>query len=323
MRDWRFGTPQHVDASARAARPLVERCLDEHRALMREAGVPEAGRPTGYLKVFRTRGRLESMWAEQSEHARKYGLAYQLLDGAGVNALEPHLAAGLAGGILATEPLSVIDPGALGKAYAGLLVKRGGRLATVDARTLEASGEGWLVRTVDGPLHAREVVVALGAWSSDIMAAQGCPVPMGVKRGYHMHYRANGNAVLNRPVIDAEFGYVLAPMARGIRLTTGAEFARRDAPPTPVQLGKVEPVARRLFPIGARMDEAAWMGCRPCLPDMLPMIGPVPGRKGLWADFGHHHLGFTLGPVSGRLLADMMTGETPFTDPFPYRVDRF
>lgn len=322
-RYWWYGTPNAIAASARAARPLIERCLDEHRALMQAAGVPDAGRPTGYLKVFRARVRLEAAWAEQSEHARTYGIGYELLDSAAVSRLEPHLSSELAGGILATEPLSVTNPGALGKAYAALFVQCGGRLATVDARTLTASGEDWLVRTVDGPITAREAVIALGAWSSDVMAAQGRSVPMGVKRGYHMHYAARGNAVLNRPVIDAETGYVLAPMARGIRLTTGAEFARRDALATPVQLGKVEPIARGLFPLAARVDETPWMGCRPCLPDMLPMIGPVPGRKGLWADFGHHHLGFTIGPVTGRLLAEMMTGETPFTDPVPYRLERF
>jgi D-amino-acid dehydrogenase len=65
------------------------------------------------------------------------------------------------------------------------------------------------------------------------------------------------------------------------------------------------------------------MGSRPCLPDMVPIIGPAPGQKGLWLDFGHHHLGFTLGPSSGRLLAEIMTGEATFTDPAPYRADRF
>jgi D-amino-acid dehydrogenase len=138
-----------------------------------------------------------------------------------------------------------------------------------------------------------------------------------------MHYRTKGNAVLNRPVLDTDNGYVLAPMTKGIRLTTGAEFARRDAPPTPVQLERVEPAARQLLPLADRVDEVPWIGRRPCLPDMLPAIGPIPGHAGLWADFGHHHLGFTLGPVTGRLLAEMMTGETPFTDPRPYRPDRF
>jgi D-amino-acid dehydrogenase len=112
-------------------------------------------------------------------------------------------------------------------------------------------------------------------------------------------------------------------MAAGIRLTTGAEFARRDAPPTPVQLERSLPAAREIFPLGKAIDREPWLGRRPCLPDMLPIVGRAPRHQRLWLDFGHHHLGFTLGPVTGRLLAEMMTGETPFTDPAPYRADRF
>jgi D-amino-acid dehydrogenase len=112
-------------------------------------------------------------------------------------------------------------------------------------------------------------------------------------------------------------------MAAGIRLTTGAEFARRDAPPTPVQMERSLPAAREIFPLGEPAESGVWLGRRPCLPDMLPIVGPAPRHQGLWLDFGHHHLGFTLGPVTGRLLAEMMTGETPFTDPAPYSADRF
>jgi D-amino-acid dehydrogenase len=129
--------------------------------------------------------------------------------------------------------------------------------------------------------------------------------------------------VLERPVLDAEGGFVLAPMVRGIRLTTGVEFALRDAPATPVQIDRAERLARKLFPLAGRADAAPWMGARPCLPDMLPLIGPAPRHQGLWFDFGHQHLGFTLGPPTGRLVAEMMNGETPFTDPAPYRIERF
>jgi D-amino-acid dehydrogenase len=138
-----------------------------------------------------------------------------------------------------------------------------------------------------------------------------------------MHYGAAGNAGLSRPVLDTDNGYVLAPMQAGIRLTTGAEFARMNAGPTPVQLARAEPRARELFPLTERIDAEPWLGRRPCLPDMLPIIGAVPGHKGLWANFGHHHLGFTMGPITGRLLAEMLTGEATFTDPAPYRIDRF
>ena len=112
-------------------------------------------------------------------------------------------------------------------------------------------------------------------------------------------------------------------MARGIRLTTGAEFAGRDTPPDYGQLDTSEIIARKLFPLAGRLDAKPWMGCRPCLPDMLPIIGPAPNHKGLWFDFGHQHHGLTLSAISGRLLAEMMAGETPFADPAPFRLDRF
>jgi hypothetical protein len=71
---------------------------------------------------------------------------------------------------------------------------------------------------------------------------------------------------LNHPVLDTDLGYLLAPMNRGIRLTTGAEFAHRDAPPTPVQVEQALPRAHRLFPLGEPADTKPWMGARPCLP---------------------------------------------------------
>jgi D-amino-acid dehydrogenase len=120
-----------------------------------------------------------------------------------------------------------------------------------------------------------------------------------------------------------ERGYFLAPMRRGIRLTTGAEFALRDAIKTPVQLGRAEPIARDLFPLAERLDTEAWMGARPCTPDMLPIIGKAPRHENLWFGFGHAHHGFTLGPVTGRLLGEMITGEPPFVDPAPFSPERF
>jgi D-amino-acid dehydrogenase len=124
-------------------------------------------------------------------------------------------------------------------------------------------------------------------------------------------------------VLDAEPGYLLAPMARGIRLTTGAEFAARDAAPTPVQIDRDEKIARGLVPLGDRLDAEPWMGARPCTPDMMPIIGPAPRHKDLWFAFGHAHHGMTLGPVTGRLLAEQMTGEKPFVAPEAFFARRF
>ncbi|MGL4728518.1 MAG: NAD(P)/FAD-dependent oxidoreductase, partial [Bosea sp. (in: a-proteobacteria)] len=104
---------------------------------------------------------------------------------------------------------------------------------------------------------------------------------------------------------------------------TGAEFALRDAIKTPIQLGRAEPIARDVFPLGDRLDAEPWLGSRPCTPDMMPIIGKAPRHKGLWFSFGHAHHGLTLGPVTGRIIAEMITGETPFVNPEPFRPERF
>lgn len=316
-------SPEKIARSARAMRPLVERCVIEHEALMEQAGVTGMIRRTGYMRVFRDAKRFDEQATVEEHNRTVYGVNAEARTPDQIREMEPHLTGNLAGAFHYVDPVSVADPSALGKAYADLFRRRGGTFLTADARTLEEAPDGWQVRTVDDVVTARDVIVALGPWSTEVLEPLGFKVPLGVKRGYHMHFRARGNASLSRPVIDVENGFLLTPMTKGIRLTTGAEFARRGAPPTPVQLSKVEPVARDLFPLADRVDPKPWLGARPCLPDMVPMLGPVPGRKGLWADFGHHHLGFTLGPVSGRLLAEMITGETPHTDPWPYRADRF
>jgi D-amino-acid dehydrogenase len=83
------------------------------------------------------------------------------------------------------------------------------------------------------------------------------------------------------------------------------------------------PAARALFPLGEPVEASAWMGSRPCFPDSRPVIGRAPGVGGLWLAYGHAHWGLTLGPATGRLLAEIMTGKEPFCDPSPYRAERF
>jgi D-amino-acid dehydrogenase len=323
FRYWRASTPEEIARTACGARPLIERCISEHEALMASAGLLGMLRRTGYLRVYRSPEALEAAIAKDRADRETYGINFRALDRSQVHELEPHLTEAVAGGVLLPDPVSVPDPGAIVKAYAQLFAGRGGRIVRGDGRTLQQSGADWIVQAGSAEVRARAAVVAMGPWSDDVFRAFGYRFPLGVKRGYHQHYRPTGNATLNRPVLDAERGYALAPMTEGIRLTTGAEFAVRDAPPTPVQLRAAVTSARQIFALGAAVDGEPWLGRRPCLPDMLPIIGPAPRHGGLWFDFGHHHLGFTLGPVSGRLLAEMMTGTPTFTDPAPYRAERF
>lgn len=323
MRYYLASAPDRALHGAMAVMPLIRNSLIEHEALIAEAGVPELMRKCGWIKMYRSDATLAGA-VRDFERARRYGVEGEILDGKALIRREPHLSGEFAGAIHFTEPGFVLDPGGLAKAYATLFQRKGGRFVVGDAQTLQQDAGGrWRVATPDGAVSGREAVVALGPWSDLVFGPLGYSIPLNVKRGYHLHLAPRGNAMLNQPVLDADLGYVLAPMSRGIRLATGVEFARRDAPPTPIQLQRALPRARALFPLGEVIDAKPWMGARPCLPDMLPVIGKAPRHAGLWFDFGHHHHGLTLGPATGRLLAEMMTGATPFADPAPFAVERF
>jgi D-amino-acid dehydrogenase len=315
-------SPARALHSAMAELPLIRRSLVEHEALIAEAEVPELLRRTGWIKLFRSDATLANA-ARDLDRAKQYGVAGEILDSKAIAAREPNLTGDFAGAVYWPAPGFVPDPGGLAKAYAALFKRKGGRFLVGDARKLEQVTGGWRIAGPDTTAVAREVVVALGPWSDLVFAPLGYSIPLSVKRGYHLHLAPRGNAALNHPVLDSDHGYLLAPMNRGVRLTTGVEFARRDAPPTPIQLQRALPHAHALFPLGDPVDAKPWMGARPCLPDMLPVIGKAPRHAGLWFDFGHQHHGLTLGPATGRLLAEMMTGETPFADPRPFAVERF
>ena len=322
-RYWKYSRPARHEAIARSYAKLIEHCIAEHDALAGEAGARGLLRRSGWLKLFRSARERDARLAEAGRWHGEFGLNYRALDAKALQELEPHLAPVLIGALHWTDPVSVTDPQGLALAYLGLFERLGGRFVQGNAASLEAEGGGWRLRTVDGPLAARAAVVALGPWADVVTRALGYDLPLAVKRGYHMHYRPAGRAQLVHPVLDTERGYFLAPMQRGIRLTTGAEFALRDAIRTPVQLGRAEPIARELFPLAERLDTEPWMGARPCTPDMMPIIGKAPTHANLWFAFGHAHHGLTLGPVTGRLIGEMITGETPFIDPSPYRPERF
>src|SRR5262249_60358564 len=123
---------------------------------------------------------------------------------------------------------------------------------------------------------------APGRGPPTVLAPVVIKLRLAIKGGYPRHFRPQGNAGLTRPLVDAERGYAMAPMEQGIRITTGAEFAPRDAPPTPVQLDRVMPHAKSLFPLGEPAEPQPWLGKRPGFAASLPAIGHVPGPRRRW-----------------------------------------
>ena len=311
---------RHAQATQAYSR-LIAHATDEHGVLVSAAGAQELVTREGFRFVFRTAEALDAAAQRAEDLHTRFGVRSQTENTAQLALAEPALQKSLAGAVHWLDPWSVNDPGALVQRYAELFLARGGRLLVGDAVSLQAQGAGWSVHTTEGPVHAQQAVLALGPWSDGLIRTLGYRFPLFIKRGYHQHYTPP--APVRQPILDAERGYVLAPMQRGLRLTTGAEFAPIDAPPTPVQLAKAELLARELIDLGQPLAEPPWLGARPCTADMLPVMGPAPRHKGLWFNFGHAHQGFTMGPVAGRLLAEMVSGEPTCVDPTAYSPARF
>ncbi len=314
--------PDRIAESARLIRPLFGHAVAEHEALMAESGATHYLRKTGWLKVYRSERSFAALTPE-FDLAAQFGLPLQSLDTAGAQALEPSLNPVFAHAVFWPEAASVSNPLGVTRAYAARFAALGGITLHGDALTLHRVGQRWRVETNEGGLDASEVVVALGPWARDSLDRLGLRLPLMVKRGYHRHFRSDGDAALARPVLDAGPGYLITPMEMGLRITTGVEFAARDAKATPVQFERLLPKARELFPLGDQVDEKTWLGSRPCFPDSRPVIGRAPNLGGLWLAIGHAHWGLTLGPATGRMIAEMMVGDTPFCDPAPYRAERF
>lgn len=323
LRYWMNSAPKAYQKIVPEYASLIQLSLKTHGPMIEAASAEHLVRRQGWLELYRTPERLAARLKEAEEARRLYGVEFEALDRAALINKEPALSDAIIGAIHWLDPWTVADPGALVAAYADAFSQDGGRIVQADIHSVKQIGARWQVNTSIETLESDDVVVALGPWAGHWLKELGYQFPTFVKRGYHMHYAQPSSVKLNYWLMDAEVGYLLAPMNAGIRLTTGAQLDQLDAPPETTQLAAAEEVARTVFPLGERRDEALWKGARPCLPDMKPIIGPAPRHPGLWLAFGHGHQGFTLGPATGQLLADMMEGQPTEIDMAPFRADRF
>ena len=252
-----------------ARRPLIENSLSEHEALIQQAGAGELLRRNGWIKLHRSERNSRSRIRRRGAAACLW-LTYRLARSRpGSRRWSRISRRSPAASIIATRPRSSIPPRSRKPTPICSFHAAASCSQETRAAFRKSSDGRWRMTTAAGPLVAGAAVVALGPWSDAIYGPLGYRIPLGWKRGYHMHYAAKDGARLNHPILDADFGYLLAPMRRGVRLTSGAEFARRDAPPTPVQIEVCEPTVRAdcfRSPNGSTRNRGAARGpaCRTC-----------------------------------------------------------
>lgn len=316
--------PARVAAIAEALSGLLFGAMEQHRLILAEEGALDLIRETGQLYLYRDRDHYAkdaAGWALRQRH----GLRVETLAGAGaIRDLEPDMRGDYALGLFLPDQGSSVNPRRQAEVVARGVLRLGGRILRQAATALMTEGGRVTgAMTAAGPMPAEQVVLAAGAWSARLLAPLGLRVPLESQRGYHVML-ADAGITLHRPLIPADRKAFISPMEEGLRVAGTVEFGGLDAPPTPRRAALLLEDLRRAFP-QARTAGAAgfWMGHRPCLPDSLPVLGPVARWPGLWCAFGHGHLGLTGSAPTGAAVARAMLGPAPNLDLAPFAVERF
>ena len=320
-------TQERLAAGMRALQPLSHASLPLFDQLVREEDLDCDYRPDGYYEVFRTEAGREEVEAE-AEMARAAGFRAEPHAGEALREREPAFKKGLLGGVYYPEAATcnphrlVVELADRTRVYGGSVLA-GSEVAEV----LTKSGRAVGVRTTSGEVvEADAVILATGAYSPGLAASLGVPLPIQPGKGYHRDRdpAAGGAPPLSITCILREFYVLCAPMDGFVRFAGTMEFSGlnheiREARAAQLTKGGGE----FLEGVGDVESASEWCGLRPCTSDGLPIVGPVPGADGVFVAGGHAMLGLTLGPITGRLVAEWVLDGSPSIDLAPMRVDRF
>ena len=316
------GRPSRIDAIADALHALHNPVYDSYQPLLQASGAGNLIRHSGQIVLYRKRSSLESGmtgWRMRKDR----GNPFEVLDQKAVHDLVPALAPEFECAVYQPQHGYVVDPQALVTKLVDHFQASGGKLVVGRVARLSRTGDGVsVVLDGGGTVEADRVVIAAGAFSKSLLSGMGIRVPLESQRGYHLQLPDPG-IDLPLPISFNDGKFYATPMAGGVRLAGTVEFANPTAPPDFARARRLGTIAQNWLP-GLRLDGAReWMGRRPCMPDSLPMIGPLPGDPSILLAFGHAHNGMTSAPTTGRVIADLIAGRRPFIDLAPYRPDRF
>ena len=320
---WQHSRPKKLEAIDKDWATLIEHCTNEHEPMLKAAGAEALVSKIGWIELHRKPCHFQQA-IDKASKAAEQGVEYQVLSLADLKALEPNVNfTDYIGGIHWQNSWQINNPSRLVKAYARNFEAMRGEVQQSAVKAIFQTPRGWQVVTEDQRYSCQDVVVAAGPWSTDLIQPLGYDLPMFPMRGYHQHFEITDKNVFSHSLYDVEKGFVMGAMEQGIRVTTGAEVATLEAPKNVRQLAAVLAYAKQVVALETAVESEAWCGARPCMPDMKPVIGPATRHDHLWFAFGHAHQGLTLGPVTGRLIEEMIHKKPLFIDAQPFSSERF
>jgi D-amino-acid dehydrogenase len=286
--------------------------IEVHKQWIAEASAQHLLNQGGGLKLYRDRRTFMRGQLER-ELLQRCGIKHTLLEADQIYDYEPDLKRIFVQAVLIDETVSIRNPEKLCKAYAQMFIEAGGQVRRAEIKSLRPANGAWELTTGQGTETVARLVVCMGAWTPELIGQLGYSNPLAIERGYHTILAPADDASLSRPIFDVDGSYVMSSMDMGLRVTTGSNLVHHEIAPDPRQVIQVMPRVREAFPIDKVLLREPWMGRRPTAPDSLPIIGPAPRHENLWLAFGHSHMGFTMGPITGQLIANDISGaEQPF-----------
>ena len=307
--------------TSRALMPIIGDSLADHQALAEGTGAEAWVHPGDYLFIYRDRAHFEGD-AFGWKLRREAGFEWEELEGEAFKDYDPVFSDDHGFAIRLPNHGRITDPGRYVKALAAHVEKNGGRILKGDVEGIRReNGSATGVRVGGETIACDAAVVTAGVWSRELVGALGINVPLETERGYHVEF--HGASVTPRsPVMIASGKFVITPMEGRLRAAGIVELGSIDAPPSRAPFALLKKQVQAALPGLSWEGETEWMGHRPAPADSIPVIGEAPDVKGAFMGFGHHHVGLTGGPKTGRLLAQLVSGRTPNIDMSAYAPAR-
>ena len=269
------------------------------------------------------------IWNDQSLKSRdleikirnELGVDQQVVTSKEIHDLEPNIKPIYHGGVYYQYGRHARNPKKILLKLFELFLKKGGRFLKMNIKDINFDEEKPIIKAETQSFNFDKIVIACGSFSKRLTDNLDEKIPLDTERGYHVHFK-NCDHLLSRPVIFQNRGFGITPMEQGLRVVGTVEFGGLDNPMTKARVKNLINNAKYMMgDLPEHEDE--WLGFRPTLPDYLPVIGPSKKHKNVFYCFGHHHLGWTLGPISGKIISGMIAEENTNLDLKPYSSLRF
>ena len=270
------------------------------------------------------------IWTDQNLKSRNLeikvredlGIKQKLLSRDDILDLEPNLNPVFHGGVLYEDAMHARDPYGITKKIFELFIKYGGKFIKSNVQSIKQIADNKTsITTEEKKYEFEKSVIACGAFSKKLTDQLNEKIPLDTERGYHVHFK-NMDHLIKRPVIFLDRGFGMTPMNQGLRAVGTVELGGLTNPLSKKRVEYIVRCAKELLPqLSKPQDE--WMGFRPTLPDFLPVLGPSSKNKNIIYAFGHHHLGWTLGAITGKIISGIIAEEKTNLDLSPYSSKRF